>query len=89
MILANPARKNHHGLILPGDPEFHRKPSGHMLVDGNEVAVTHQCAHCGRHFVSIRGSGRKRGFCQNCMRVTCGASRCMACIPYRSKFKRL
>lgn len=86
MVLQSPEVKSHKGLILPGDPEFVRKPSGHMLVDGQEVAVTRQCCHCGRHFVSIRGSGHIRGFCRNCMKVTCGLPKCDHCRPYRARF---
>ena len=44
---------------------------------------TLMCVHCGMHWTPIQGSGRKRGFCLNCMGVTCGQRPCMVdCVPY-------
>lgn len=65
------------GLILPGDPEYLRKPHGFVFVDGREVAQTLQCVHCGKHWIPIRGSGIKRGFCQKCMGPLCGSASCL------------
>jgi len=62
--------------------QYERKPSGYILLDDKEVAATLQCCHCGGHFVSIKGSGKKRGFCMCCMRVTCGAAGCDHCVPF-------
>lgn len=78
-------RKDHHGLILPGDPQFERKPSGFILMDDKEVASTLQCPHCQTHFISIKGSGQRRGFCTKCMRVTCGKVTCDVCYPFEKK----
>lgn len=58
-----------------------RKPSGTILFDSGQCADTVQCVHCHRHWVVIRGSGRKRGFCMNCGGVTCGSDKCHQCIP--------
>jgi len=58
-----------------------RRPSGAILVDGQQVADTLQCVHCGGHFVMIRGSGRRRGFCTLCHGITCGSAGCVACVP--------
>lgn len=41
---------------------------------------TIQCVHCGGHWVAQPGSGRIRGFCQNCMGPVCGPG-CAECIP--------
>lgn len=42
--------------------------------------ATAQCCHCSRHFVIRPGSGRIRGFCQNCNGLVCGPG-CVACVP--------
>ena len=61
------------------------KPSGHIWVFpefGKTLeADTLCCAHCGAHWIVQRGSGRKRGFCMRCNKVTCGQRKCDACIP--------
>lgn len=73
-------------LYIPGervfDPKFERKPAGFVIVNGQEVAHTLQCAHCSAHFISVRGSGKRRGFCWKCMKVLCGKLSCMTCKPY-------
>ena len=71
-------------IITPDDysnAQWERKPHGSIILDGQEVATTLQCCHCGKHFVSIRGSGMKRGFCMKCMQVTCGDTACNPCRP--------
>jgi hypothetical protein len=65
-----------------GNVQFERKPKGAFIVDGKEVAHTLQCVHHGGHFVSIRGSGTKRGFCMNCHGPTCGHKKCDPCLPF-------
>ena len=62
---------------MDGQPEFVQRPSGHIIVDGQEVAHTLQCVHCGMHWVPIKGSGRLRGFCNKCSGVLCGNDLCM------------
>lgn len=66
---------------LLGNTKFERKPSGAIMLDGIEVAHTLQCCHCGGHYVSVKGSGKRRGFCMKCMGVTCGSVKCDNCIP--------
>ena len=62
---------------MDGQPEFVQKPSGYIVVDGQEVAHTLQCRHCGTHWIPMKGSGRVRGFCTKCNGVLCGADHCM------------
>ena len=55
---------------------------GGIIFDGKQVASTLQCPHCGGHFVSTPGSGKKRGFCFGCHGVTCGSDACeKRCLP--------
>jgi hypothetical protein len=65
--------------------KYERKEHGAFIVDGVQVGTTLQCPHCGGHFLSVRGSGARRGFCMNCMAVTCGHPSCDACIPIEKK----
>lgn len=65
--------------------QFESKPSGYILVDGQEVAHTKQCCHCGIHFVSRKGSGKIRGYCTLCSKITCGAPACDVHIPFEAK----
>lgn len=63
---------------------FPRKDSGLIEVfcsdGGAKTFKTMQCGHCGGHWVPTPGSGRLRGFCQNCCQPICGPS-CHECIP--------
>ena len=61
------------------------REDGAIIVDGIQVASTHQCCHCGGHFQSVKGSGTKRGFCLKCMKVTCGAEQCDPCLPFEKQ----
>jgi len=61
--------------------KFEPRAHGALIVDGREVGNTLQCCHCGGHFVSVKGSGQRRGFCLRCMGPTCGAAACDACKP--------
>lgn len=69
--------------------KFERRPSGHILVDNKEVAVTLQCCHCDCHFISVKGSGNIRGFCTRCFKITCGAKACDPCIPFEKKLEQI
>lgn len=69
-----------------GDATTVRRPSGYILMDDKEIAQTIQCVHGGEHFISIRGSGKTRGFCLNCSGVTCGSPQHADCLH---KEKRL
>lgn len=63
----------------------HSKVSSDLIIideNGNE----HQreclkCVHCQQIWIVQRGSGKKRGFCMNCMGPTCGSKKCNTCIP--------
>src|ERR1700680_2968789 len=82
-------------ILTPGQPDFYsgtkweRKASGAILIDGEETAHTLQCPHCNSHFISRQGSGARRGFCTNCMAVTCGNPTCDACVPFEKKMEQL
>lgn len=55
---------------------------GVIVVDGKEVGRTLSCAHCGKHWQVVPGSGIKRGFCQECKAPLCGKEKCMVgCTP--------
>lgn len=66
------------------DAEAMRRPAGHILLDGVQVADTAQCVHCGSHFVMRRGSGVERGFCTRCNGLVCGR-KCAVCIPFEKR----
>jgi len=63
------------------------RPHGLVIVtdlDGNEtVRDTLQCVHCQAHWVVVKGSGRRRGWCMKCGGPTCGAHACEVggCVP--------
>jgi hypothetical protein len=67
------------------------RPHGTIIVcdvDGKETqADSLQCVHCGAHWVVVKGSGIRRGFCRNCMGPTCGADACCTCIPLEKKLE--
>jgi len=60
---------------------------GGIVVDGVQGASTLQCPHCGCHFETRPGSGRRRTFCLRCMGVTCGARDCDPCIPLEARLE--
>jgi hypothetical protein len=66
-------------LIVPRHSTL--KPAGGLLEDGRQVADLLQCCHCQYTWRLQPGSGRLRGFCYRCMRVTCGKPECMVCRP--------
>ena len=57
------------------------------MIDGNIVGDTKQCVHCGGHFLSVRGSGKIRGWCLSCVGITCGGAECRQCIPFEKKLE--
>lgn len=67
--------------------QYDPRANGYFLVDGIEVAATRQCVHCNRHFLSVKGSGTRRGFCRNCMGITCGRKACDHCLPFEKKLE--
>ena len=61
------------------------KPDGYIQIVGDGPTVeadTKQCGHCGGHFVIVRGSGTRRGWCNYCSAVLCGREACFMCRPY-------
>lgn len=67
-----------------------RKEHGAIIVDGVQVASTLQCVHCGAHWIPMRNSGMKRGYCTNCAGPVCGAEACMAhCVPFEKQLERM
>lgn len=62
-----------------------RRAAGAVVVDGLQVADTLQCCHGGEHWVHQPGSGRRRGFCLNCKKPTCGKPACDPCVPFEEK----
>ena len=70
------------------DAKFERNPHGVIYINGQEVASTLQCPHCGGHFISRKGSGIRRSFCMRCEAVTCGAAACMnGCTPFAAELQ--
>lgn len=57
------------------------KEASGILLEGRQVASLVQCCHCAAHFEIVRGSGRIRGFCLQCNKVTCGKESCNICLP--------
>lgn len=70
------------------DARHVRNPHGAVILDGQTVADTQQCVHCGGHFVVRRGSGKIRGWCQRCGGPTCGPQ-CMTCVPFEKWLKQV
>jgi hypothetical protein len=64
-----------------------RKPSGYFVLNGEQIADTVQCGHCQKHWVPMRGSGIRRGWCMNCGKPTCGSQQCDNCIPAERKLE--
>jgi len=62
-------------------PRMGRK-TGAITLDGVVVCETLQCCHCQKHYPLRKGSGTTRGFCMNCMQVTCGKEQCVPCLPF-------
>ncbi len=63
------------------------RQQGAVVLNGREVSDTKQCCHCGQHYVSVKGSGKIRGFCMRCMGPTCGAVSCDTCIPMEKQLE--
>ena len=68
------------------------KESGVLItapLDGDRIVQTKtvRCMHCGRHWVWVKGSGRRRGFCLNCMGITCGDPRCDPCVHWEQRLE--
>jgi hypothetical protein len=66
-----------------------KSEDGILMVGGSVVAKTKLCCHCGNHFVMIKDSGKKRGWCMKCHSITCGALKCCKCVPFEKKLDDL
>ena len=72
-----------------------RKPHGHFSmtdnIDGDHYeGDTLQCCHCGFNWIPVKGSGIQRGFCRNCMQVTCGKLECtIRCLPQEKMLEEI
>jgi hypothetical protein len=53
------------------------KPDGYIIIDGQERAQTLKCRHCGGHWIVLKGSGIRRGWCIKCNGPLCGKEKCM------------
>lgn len=51
--------------------------TGRVLDEGGTL----QCPHCGGHFPVGRRTGKVRGWCHPCGRVTCGPDCSGKCVP--------
>lgn len=72
------------------DAKFERHPHGIIVVNGQEVAHTLMCPHCGEHFRSVKGSGARRSFCMRHEAVTCGKDFCISnCVDVFSEYGTL
>lgn len=73
------AVRNPHGTVILTD-----------VASGKETHHdTHQCVHCMQHFLVIKGSGVRRGWCFLCNGPTCGADSCMEHLPAEAKLEIL
>lgn len=62
-----------------------RFATGHILLDNVMVADTVRCIHGGEQFISLKGSGMRRGFCTRCMGRTCGAPEHDECLHWEKR----
>ena len=62
---------------------------GAFISDGQQVASTLMCPHCGAHFESRPGSGKMRAYCLKCSAVTCGKPECNTCIPLEARLDHM
>ena len=82
-------------IVKPTDQDFYkdtqweRQAHGAILIDGQEVAHTLQCPHCGGHFQSRKRSGVRRTYCMNCSAVTCGGPNCINCTPWERQMEAI
>lgn len=69
------------------------KPHGYIAITTIEghlrEADTLQCVHCGMHWMVVKGSGRRRGFCTRCAGPTCGQHACDECVPMEQQLENI
>lgn len=61
-----------------------RQEAGVIIVADPDVGIqehsTRQCVHCQKTWIYIPGSGKIRGWCNNCQGFICGPG-CEECVP--------
>lgn len=65
-----------------------RNPNGYSISmgpDGKVERDTQQCCHCNQHFDVVPGSGKRRGYCMLCNKVTCGSPQCHEHFPFEKR----
>lgn len=68
------------------DAQFERRPHGTIFIGDKQVGHSMQCPHCNAHFLSRKGSGAHRSWCNNCAAVTCGKKECVEkCAPWEKQ----
>ena len=70
MTLLQHVRNRPHGFITVVD-----RDEGTKLFEGE----VRQCIHCQYTWRHVPGSGELRGFCKNCVSLTCGTEKCDTC----------
>ena len=77
------------------------REDGAILIDGIQAATTHQCPHCGGHFLIAKGNlevarrtlgqiATPKVFCASCDKRTCGRPGCdpaIACVPIEARLE--
>ena len=68
------------------------RAAGYVQVFSDAPTVTAdtlQCCHCAMHYVVVKGSGKKRGWCMVCNKPTCGQAKCEACLPWEQMLENI
>jgi len=67
--------------------------SGELITTAENGQVTHlptkMCAHCGKSWIPVQGSGIRRGVCLRCYGYTCGDPGCDACVPMEQMIENM
>lgn len=70
----------------------HRKASGTFHTTGlygeQQQGATLSCCHCQHTWIVQKGSGKLRGFCQQCMGFVCGPQ-CAECVPIERRIENM
>ena len=65
----------------PGFYELREKETDKLLGEGE----VRQCCHCRGTWMFRKGSGRRRGYCYLCQRITCGKPICDMCYTQEQR----
>lgn len=72
-------------------PVGNKQSGEYTIVNAMDRVVqgaTLSCCHCQTTWVVQKGSGRLRGFCQNCMGFVCGPG-CAECVPLERRIENI